>query len=278
MVEPSVWQFSVEVATFKFDEWGLFHYAAYFVLFWIAMGILQNPRTWDRCVWVLGKPFTFKELPATRGPKPLADDQLQSLDLWYVRLNAYIVTPIYLLQFAQYVLLSDYVDWSLVPPLSVLAQIFGIFAVFDFFYVPGHRLMHVPAVYPWIHKFHHRQFVPFRGAWDGMLVTPAEYLFGTYLHLFSFRVLELIVSRVGARLSIAAQVHVVVLPIFLVTSMVCACVNHTRYDVYVPGFFHVSDHAVHHAHPPSNYGQFTMWWDKLYGSYKPFRSLELKTD
>ena len=43
-----------------------------------------------------------------------------------------------------------------------------------------------------------------------------------------------------------------------------------RFDISVPYFYAVKNHDVHHRLPESNYGQYSMFWDNIFGSYRSY--------
>jgi sterol desaturase/sphingolipid hydroxylase (fatty acid hydroxylase superfamily) len=54
---------------------------------------------------------------------------------------------------------------------------------------------------------------------------------------------------------------------------VLASLNHTRFDVKAPLFpaiYQVKFHDIHHWYPDSNYGQYTVLWDYIFGWFKPY--------
>mmetsp|Transcript_5599 Transcript_5599/g.9746 ORF Transcript_5599/g.9746 Transcript_5599/m.9746 type:complete len:96 (+) Transcript_5599:390-677(+) len=56
---------------------------------------------------------------------------------------------------------------------------------------------------------------------------------------------------------------------------ILAGLNHTRYDMTVSilggiTIFDSKAHDVHHRIPQSNYGQYIMLWDYIFGSYRPY--------
>ena len=131
------------------------------------------------------------------------------------------------------------------------------FYLWQFLLVPFHRFLHIPAIYPYIHKHHHRQCQPFRGTFDGINTHPVEFIFGEFLHLFA-------IYLVGRLLP---TVHFCGGIMFLLLGGIMASLNHTRFAVRIPGVFDVRDHDFHHRFPRSNYGQFVMWFDVIIGSY-----------
>jgi len=142
----------------------------------------------------------------------------------------------------------------------------ALYFIYDAVYVPFHRFLHLPEVYPWIHKHHHRTIVPHRGAFDGINAHPIEFAFGEFLHLFSIQVLELILASAG-RSPALAQTNIVVVCIWLLCASFQASLNHTLFNIRVPGLFETRDHGVHHKLLRSNYFQYVKWWDVFYGTY-----------
>jgi len=46
---------------------------------------------------------------------------------------------------------------------------------------------------------------------------------------------------------------------------------HSRHDIRIPPYlYEVRAHDVHHRLPESNYAQYIMFWDRLFGSYVPY--------
>jgi sterol desaturase/sphingolipid hydroxylase (fatty acid hydroxylase superfamily) len=119
-----------------------------------------------------------------------------------------------------------------------------------------HRILHLRSLYPIIHKHHHRQKAPSRGNLDAINVHPFEYVVGEYLHLITIYVIPCHVYTVAA---------------FIITGGILATLNHTRLDLSLPyGIYCVKVHDVHHRLPESNYAQYTMLWDWVYGSYRSY--------
>ena len=68
------------------------------------------------------------------------------------------------------------------------------------------------------------------------------------------------------------QMHVFSVVLFMLVGGGMASLNHTRYDVaFSIPFMTIYDsksHDVHHRLPQSNYGQYIMFWDYIFGSYR----------
>lgn len=138
-----------------------------------------------------------------------------------------------------------------------------LYIIYDFFYVILHGVLHVKGIYGYIHKHHHHQKAPSRGNTDAINVHPVEYLLGEFNHLLA---LHLVCTYI-------CQVHVVTALVFLVLGGYLASLNHVRHDlVLLGGLYDNKAHDVHHRIPQSNYGQYTMFWDHVIGSYRAYNS------
>ena len=134
-----------------------------------------------------------------------------------------------------------------------------LFVVYDLFYSLFHRALHLKSVYSLVHKHHHRQHAPSRGAVDALNVHPFEFVCGEYNHLLALWLTQRLLG----------SVHVAAVLVFIVAGGAAASLNHTRLDVVLPGgVYAVRAHDVHHRLPRSNYGQYTQVWDRLLGTYR----------
>jgi len=261
---------TLQELTLKQDNWTSGHHLIFVALTAVAMALMQYSM-WDgsKEVFQKGKPFRFGNIPSV-GPI-LTDEMLTYKDYLWTGINL-IWTPIYCLHTMTYVQKVAVLDWTPLPGLSFPLQLIAIFFIFDAIYVPLHGVAHWPAVYPWVHKHHHRQNSPFRGMWDGANVNPIEFMVGTHLHLLSDVILE------RSLLCFGLTMHWSIPIIFFIISTLFATLNHSRHDVRIlaPFFFDARDHSVHHAWPRSNYGQFTMWWDHIWGSYLSYDEFKLR--
>ena len=167
----------------------------------------------------------------------------------------------------QYALSEPNLLWSLheMSWMNVLLPIPVFFIVFDLFYTTLHWALHIKAIYGFIHKHHHTQKAPSRANEDAINVHPIEYFLGEYNHLWSLYLcchvlnMPVHVSAVGTCLGIGA---------------VLAGWNHTRYDIVfsLVGYtlYDSKAHDVHHRIPQSNYGQYTMFWDHVFGTFRAY--------
>jgi sterol desaturase/sphingolipid hydroxylase (fatty acid hydroxylase superfamily) len=136
---------------------------------------------------------------------------------------------------------------------NTLASTLLQLAVYDGIYYWFHRALHLPAIYPYIHKHHHKQLAPTRGTIDGINTHPFEFISGLYHHILC---LYLIPS------------HIYGAATFLVITSLMASLNHTRWAVHIPYIFEVRDHDMHHQIFTCNYAQYVPWFDWIFGTHR----------
>jgi len=148
-----------------------------------------------------------------------------------------------------------------------LACALALFLLYDVFYTPFHLALHDRRVYALVHKHHHRSAAPHRGSLDAVNVHPLEFALGEYNHLWTAHLVGLALRAAGL-----PPLHAGAVLLFVALGGVLASLNHTRFDVGVGGagpaaLFRVAWHDVHHHRFAFNYGQYTMWVDKLLGTF-----------
>jgi hypothetical protein len=115
-------------------------------------------------------------------PKAKGQEKHEGIDALFLGINT-VVEYIFMAHMAHLVLesemrgafpiaLSDLSLFNTVPALWLL------FCANDCFYAPSHGLLHTPFLYPFIHKHHHRQALPFRGYLDAGNEHPLEQVIG----------------------------------------------------------------------------------------------------
>ncbi len=184
-------------------------------------------------------------------------DEFEALDRFYISINKFLT-----IVFVYHTLIvchnTPTINWDMndITIANTLGSLVAFYVFYDFFYMTFHRILHWRSLYPWIHKHHHRQKAPSRGNLDAINVHPFEFLVGEYLHLLTIFVIPC---------------HIVTVAFFILAAGIFASLNHTRYDVIIPpGIFSVKIHDVHHRLPESNYAQYIMLWDWIFGSYRPY--------
>jgi sterol desaturase/sphingolipid hydroxylase (fatty acid hydroxylase superfamily) len=193
-------------------------------------------------------------------------DNLEPIDVTFVTLNKIATVPFsYFL--AKYLFHEPNAIWSLqsVSFTNTLLAIPPFFIIYDFFYTILHWALHIQSVYGYIHKHHHRQKAPSRANVDAVNVHPVEFFLGEYNHIFA---VYIYCNLLGM------QMHVVTIPIILVMAACLTGLNHTRYDskVEIMGvtLYDSKWHDVHHRIPQSNYGQYTNFWDRIFGTFRMY--------
>jgi len=164
------------------------------------------------------------------------------------------------------------------PQTNTILPIPVLLVVYDFFYTLLHWFLHIKSVYAFVHKHHHHQKAPSRANIDAVNVHPLEYFLGEFNHVLA---LHLVVKGIpllgfkGMDVSSAGALA------FISLGGILAGLNHTRHDVVarIPclglsktgwTIFDSKHHDVHHRIPQSNYGQYTVVWDRIFGTFREY--------
>ena len=198
-------------------------------------------------------------------------DELSIKDYVFISLNK-AATPPFVYFLLKYMYFESNAVWALdsLSFKNCILPLPFLFIIYDFFYTILHWALHVKAIYGYIHKHHHHQKAPSRANVDAVNVHPIEFFLGEYDHLFTV----FLWCRV-----FGMQLHLAGVVLFLVIGGSLASLNHTRFDVMLSipwplstkAVFSVYDtkaHDVHHRIPQSNYGQYIMLWDWIFGTYR----------
>ncbi|CAM9340719.1 unnamed protein product, partial [Choristocarpus tenellus] len=240
------------------QTWIWWHYVAWTVLILLGMEILAT------LVHVVGRASGVKSI--TMRGKHL--DTLEPLDVAFIYFNR-LTTSLFTYHGIKYLWNAPWgarLGWSL-SELDLWNGVFAVlalFVVYDFFYTVFHRVLHLRSIYKYVHKHHHRQKAPSRGNADAVNVHPFEFISGEYNHLLAIHLVSAYI----------VTVHVAAVAFFIVVGGFLASLNHTRFDLRIPGIYQVRYHDVHHWYPESNYGQYTVLWDWVMGSFKPYPEVE----
>jgi sterol desaturase/sphingolipid hydroxylase (fatty acid hydroxylase superfamily) len=138
-----------------------------------------------------------------------------------------------------------------------------------------HRLMHLPALFRWFHRTHHRSVSP----------TPWA--------AYSFAVTEAAVQAIFLPLILLVlPLHPLVIFIFLIYMIVRNVMGHAGIELlpksWLVGwwgqlFTTTLHHDMHHAHGRFNYGLYFTWWDRICRTEHPqyrerLRALAINVD
>lgn len=218
---------------------------------------------YDHLVIACVKLSNAKLLPTRTTGKPVRYVPLDARSVAFLSLNS-LLEWIFVQRLCHYLYYSPSVSQALeeIGLLNTAAALYVMFVVLDFCYAPCHHLLHVPALYPLVHKHHHRQHYPVRGYLDAGNEHPIEHLIGTTC---TWAAVLAAVHVTGA--------HAVTIFAFFNIHAALAMLNHSPYDVQfnVLGIrYTVANHEMHHRKFTVNYAQYTMWYDQLSGSYADY--------
>ena len=204
------------------------------------------------------KLISHVKLPS-REPKPIGKglEFLQTKDYIYLTINQG-VELVFLFHLA-HLGLSLPIHPEQLTVSNTLVAFYATVFLNDFFYYFLHRFLHVPAIYPYIHKHHHRQALPVRGYVDAANEHPLEQVGG---QLCVYGAIKVLIPLVGF--------HALTMFVFFAVFAVLAYLNHTAYDVKLGLMginYTVRAHETHHRMLRGNYSQNTMFWDKLFGTF-----------
>jgi len=206
------------------------------------------------------------KLPS-REPKPISKGleflQLRDFTFLFINQGVELVFLFHLFKFG----LSLPRDWEDLTLSNTIVAFYATALLDDLIYYCFHRLLHVPLLYPYIHKHHHRQSLPTRGYVDAANENPIEQIGGLLCVWIS---LQLLLPITGF--------HAITLFAFFAMYAVLAFLNHTPFDVQL-GFYGlnytVRAHETHHRMLRGNYAQNTMVWDKLFGTFIEYPTRKL---
>mmetsp|Transcript_16098 Transcript_16098/g.32192 ORF Transcript_16098/g.32192 Transcript_16098/m.32192 type:complete len:401 (-) Transcript_16098:196-1398(-) len=199
--------------------------------------------------------FKCKVLPTREpGAPPVRYVELDTRSLVYLCLNAFneyafvMRLTHYLSQGGMFQALP--LKLSEVSLGNTLLALGIIFVSMDMLYAPLHHLMHLPSLYPLIHKHHHRQHFPTRGYLDAGNEHPIEHMIGIICVWFALMTAELMMPSLlclgdklwyeDAGLSVLSSpsewvrgggVHAITAFIFFQLHATLAMMNHSPYDV-----------------------------------------------
>lgn len=196
-------------------------------------------------------------------------DELDVTDYAFIAFNK-IATPPFIYYLVNFVYYEPNINWDLNEATFINTLVFLpiIFIIYDFFYTGLHGFLHIRCLYGHIHKHHHHQKSPSRAQVDAVNVHPIEFLLGEYNHIFAVY----LASHV-----FGFEIHILCVVLFIIVGGTLASMNHTRHDITIKiPYFNVTiydskAHDVHHRVPQSNYGQYTMLWDQVFGSFRPYK-------
>ncbi|KAG7369304.1 fatty acid hydroxylase superfamily protein [Nitzschia inconspicua] len=210
-------------------------------------------------VFLVDSVFHNKLLPTRTTGRPVRYVELDYQSVIYLTINA-IHEWVFVQRLCHFIWYSPHVSLKVddIGLTNTVGALVIMFIVLDVCYAPCHHLLHLPAVYPLVHKHHHRQHFPTRGYLDAGNEHPIEHWVGVLCMWAS------VLSAVHL-----VNAHAVVLFAFFNIHAALAMLNHSPYDVQFFGYS-VANHEMHHRKFTVNYAQYSMMYDHLMGTFAPY--------
>jgi len=209
--------------------------------------------------------FGFRKMD--EGSSPVRKlEVLENIDLCYLAFNTMV----------EFLGMSHVAAFLISGPLEQRLRSFELFngpvafvlvmCLNDIIYYPFHLVAHKRAFYPYCHKQHHRQFVPFRGYADAANQHPFEQIYGFFIFVASMYLTSRIVG-----------LHIATALCASLAWAVLNVANHLAFDSNMhlplpyPAF--PRDHQMHHRFPQCNYSTLTTFCDRACGTFKSYKEL-----
>lgn len=137
---------------------------------------------------------------------------------------------------------------------------FWMFFLHDTYFYWMHRAMHQPIVFKWVHLIHHKSTNP--SPWTAYAFHPAE------------AILE---SMILPIIAFTLPVHTSAIIFFFVFQITYNVYGHLGFEIFPKGFhkspigkwFNTSTaHNLHHHKFNGNYGLYTLFWDRMFGTVR----------
>jgi len=138
--------------------------------------------------------------------------------------------------------------------LYFVFSIFVMLVIHDAYFYWAHRFMHLPKIYPLVHRVHHLSTNP--SPWTAFAFHPLE----TFLEALILPILVYILP-----------LHLYALVVFLFIMTIMNVIGHLGYELYPRGFVEAqvgkwnntsTHHNMHHKLVSCNYGLYFNWWDR----------------
>lgn len=207
-------------------------------------------------VLIVEKCFRSKVLPTREpGAPPVRYVSLDTRSLVYLSLNSFNEYA-FVMRLTHYLWQGGHKEvlpwnFSQITAGNTIIALGIMFISMDMLYAPLHHFLHLPTMYPLIHKHHHRQHFPTRGYLDAGNEHPIEHMIGVMCTWFAVCMSEIFLptclmwfERVRDYGIIAVfenwdilpwtrggGVHALTVLIFFQFHAALACLNHSPYNV-----------------------------------------------
>mmetsp|Transcript_46757 Transcript_46757/g.84396 ORF Transcript_46757/g.84396 Transcript_46757/m.84396 type:complete len:399 (-) Transcript_46757:228-1424(-) len=214
------------------------------------------------CKWLSGG-RTFEEGSDMKGKKL---EVLEGIDIYFLCINHVVE------YFTLHHVVYTFMTCGMQQRLSALTILNGPLAYVllvtmnDGLYYAFHHTAHRRALYPQMHKQHHRNFVPWRGVADATNLHPLEQIAGITVFVTSLKVVSTLFG-----------LHEAAGACFTISWAFMNIANHLTFDsqfhLPVPFPSYPQDHQMHHRMPMCNYSKLSSLFDRLFGTFQPYRPL-----
>lgn len=241
-----------------FNVWGLTLWQ------WILGGLLIRVAItfYDHLVvFLVDSIFHNKLLPTRTTGKPVRYVDLDQQSIIFLTINA-VHEWIFVQRLCHYIWFSPDVPLRMedIRLSNTIGALGVMFVVLDLCYAPCHHILHLPVLYPLIHKHHHRQHFPTRGYLDAGNEHPIEHFIGVLCTWASVLTAVYVVNA-----------HAIIVFLFFNIHAALAMLNHSPYDVQFWGYS-VANHEMHHRKFTVNYAQYSMIYDLTMGTFAPYEN------
>lgn len=217
--------------------------------FWL---LIQNILQLVLCLlggWLLTKAFYFRRIYDL--PEPLSKQEV-ALATLCVFCNSLVALAGWCLWRQGIITINRAVDFN------VIFDIFALVLMMDFFMYVTHRIVHIPGIYEWVHKTHHKYEIT--RTLSLFVLNPLE--------VAGFGFLWLLVLSIYS----SSWLGIV---IYLLLNAAFGAIGHIGVEPFPKNWLKVpvlnrfttsTFHAQHHKEVESNFGFYTDIWDRLFGS------------
>jgi sterol desaturase/sphingolipid hydroxylase (fatty acid hydroxylase superfamily) len=232
---------------------------------WLALCLLKSIAEFflDTIVSFILEFINQPKLASRLNPeKSKGLEALRKIDYFFLFLNTFIETT-FVMNLFHYVLFEAPTSMNELTMLNSVGAIYLCFLIDDAIYYVGHRTLHLPFIYPYVHKHHHINPYPKRGYWDAANENPIEQVIGLGCVWIS---LQICAATVGF--------HGIAAIAFFAIYATLAIINHMPYDVRFGIFglgYSAAAHESHHVLLRGNYAQNTMVFDQMLGTFLPYK-------
>eukprot|EP01064_Diplonema_japonicum_P033735 TRINITY_DN6736_c0_g1_i1.p1 TRINITY_DN6736_c0_g1~~TRINITY_DN6736_c0_g1_i1.p1 ORF type:complete len:326 (+),score=53.48 TRINITY_DN6736_c0_g1_i1:53-979(+) len=192
-----------------------------------------------------------------------SDHTLEWIDYTYLGLNSFVETG-FLMHLSYFVWHDKTLSWNIMGLTfyNTIPALWALLFVNDMLYAPLHLLMHVKVLYPYVHKHHHRSFLPSRYYTDAGNDHPIEQV-GGLLCMWAAMLFSLH----------STGLHIATLVCFFTAYLLVQICNHSPFDVRMNLLgisYEAGLHEMHHRIPSCNMAQYCMTFDKIVDTYRPY--------